>query len=124
MSKISRKGARREDEAPVFILTLRDYARYHKHSYYYTYGKMVNSSGKGLCLESDYPIQPGSDIHMKIADNMNSDHQDFETKYESQDGTVKWCREMTRKGNRYYGIGVELVKKKQVRLNTYPNSIG
>ena len=112
MSKILRRGARQEGEAPVFILTLRDYARYHKNSYYYTYGKMVNSSGRGLCFESDYPIQPGSDIHMKIADSANSDYRDFETTCDSQTGTVKWCRQMTRKGSRYYGIGVELVEGK------------
>ena len=111
MSKIFKRSARKDDEAPVFILTHRDYARYHKNSYYYTYGKMVNSSGKGLCFESDYPIQPGSDISMKIGDDLDSDYKDFNTKYESQNGKVKWCRQMNRAGNQYYDIGVEIITK-------------
>ena len=111
MSKVLQRGAREDNEASVFILTLRDYARYHKNSYYYTCGKMVNSGGGGLCFESDYAIQPESDICIKMTDKLHSGSKNFETEYQLHNGKVKWCRQMKRAGNPCYGVGVEIIEK-------------
>lgn len=109
MSETLKRGAREYKDAPVFILTQRDYARFRKNSSYYTRGKMVNCGGGGLCFESDYAIQPGSDIFIKMEDVFHSHANDRGTEYRLHSGRVKWCRQMSRAGASYYGVGVEII---------------
>jgi hypothetical protein len=110
MPDVLKRGARKDYEGPVFIVTTRDYARYRKNTYYYTRGKMVNTGGGGLCFESEYAIQPGSDISIKMSGDLTSSFEDHGTDYMLHNGKVKWCRQMDKPDGKCYGIGVEIVE--------------
>ncbi len=66
---------------------------------------MHNSSHEGMCFTSDFPLKPGSNISVKIADALIDDLGP-----EAKDGMlaeVKWCNKMGDTDVSFYGVGIE-----------------
>jgi len=55
----------------------------------------------GMYFESDYDIQPGADIYIK----MNNYSADTSAK-------VTWCKEYSASDSSYYGVGVKYYENK------------
>jgi hypothetical protein len=68
--------------------------------------RMYNFSDFGIYFESDYSLQPGSDIFGGISDSPFATEPD---KYERYRGVVKW-RKTLKHSSYYYGYGVELIE--------------
>ena len=68
--------------------------------------RMYNFSDFGIYFESDYSLQPGSDIFVGISDSPFATEPD---KYERYRGVVKW-RKTLKHSSYYYGYGVELIE--------------
>ena len=68
--------------------------------------RMYNFSDFGIYFESDYSLQPGSDIFVGISDSPFATEPD---KYERYRGVVKW-RKKLKHSSYYYGYGVELIE--------------
>jgi len=68
--------------------------------------RMYNFSDFGIYFESDYSLQPGSDIFVGINDSPFAAEPD---KYERYRGVVKW-RKTLKHSSYYYGYGVELIE--------------
>jgi len=75
-------------EAPI------KYKHCDKNDYYVA--KTYNYSMGGMYFESDYDIQPGADIYIK----MNNYSADTHSK-------VTWCKEYSDSDSSYYGVGVQ-----------------
>ena len=81
---IEKRAYERYDyEAPI------GYKYYDKNDYYDA--KIYNYSMGGMCFESDYAIQHGADIYIKM-NNYSSDASGPEA-YEGYRGKVIWCKE-------------------------------
>ena len=68
--------------------------------------RMYNFSDFGIYFESDYRLQPGSEIFVGISDSPFAAEPDI---YERYRGIVKW-RKTLKRSSYYYGYGVELVE--------------
>ena len=68
--------------------------------------RMYNFSDFGIYFESDYSLQPGSDIFVGISDSPFATEPD---KYERYRGVVKW-RKTLKHSSYYYGYGVKLIE--------------
>ncbi len=80
-------------EAPI------EYKHYDKNDYYAA--KMYNYSMGGMYFESDYDIQLGANIYIK----MNTYSADTP-------GKVTWCKEYSASDSSYYGVGVQYYENK------------
>ncbi len=69
--------------------------------------RMFNFSDFGIYFESDYRLQPGTDIFVGISDSPFAPEPD---KYERYRGIVKW-RKTLKRSSYYYGYGVELIEE-------------
>ena len=68
--------------------------------------RMYNFSDFGIYFESDYKLQPESEIFVGISDSPFAAEPD---KFERYRGIVKW-RKTLKRSSYYYGYGVELVE--------------
>ncbi len=80
-------------EAPI------EYKHYDKNEYYAA--KMYNYSMGGMYFKSDYDIQLGANIYIK----MNTYSADTP-------GKVTWCKEYSASDSSYYGVGVQYYENK------------
>ena len=69
--------------------------------------RMYNFSDFGIYFESDYRLQPESEIFIGISDSPFAAEPD---QYERYRGIVKW-RKTLKRSSYYYGYGVELVEE-------------
>ena len=70
----------------------------------YFYGRMYNYSLGGMYFETDYPLQPGSEIRVAIRKSANGPGFDHFR------ASVKWCEEITDAVVLYcYGVGVQYI---------------
>jgi hypothetical protein len=69
--------------------------------------RMYNFSDFGMYFESDYKLQPESEIFVGISDSPFAAEPD---KYERYRGIVKW-RKTLRRSSYYYGYGIELIEE-------------
>ena len=68
--------------------------------------KICNISRGGIYLESDYYLEPGSDILIKVADNSLETYQ-IGVIDGGHRGEVLWCKEVTKNdGEPIYGAGI------------------
>ncbi len=109
--KATKKRAcpRSYDESPILLQTKDNYACYNKVNKYYTYAKMYNSCMDGMYFETDFALQPGSDICIKII-NLTPDDTYCPEAYKAYKGKVKWCKETSDPDNTGYGVGVQYSK--------------
>jgi hypothetical protein len=70
-------------------------------------GRMYNFSESGLYIESDFKLQPRTEILIGISDSPFSPEPDT---YEQHRGTVIWHKEL-QGASFYYGYGVELIEE-------------
>ena len=67
--------------------------------------KMHNYSRGGMYFESDYTLQPGSNIYIKVADYRSDPHEIlFGDGYQAQ---VRWCRKIPGIDIARFGMGVQ-----------------
>jgi Tfp pilus assembly protein PilZ len=91
---VEKRAYKRYDyEAPI------EYKHYDKNDYYAA--KMYNYSMGGMYFESDYDIQLGANIYIK----MNTYSADTP-------GKVTWCKEYSASDSSYYGVGVQYYENK------------
>ena len=70
-------------------------------SQYFSYAKINNISGDGMCFESDRPFIPGSNIGIRY------DNAPFKTAPKEYRATVLWCKPLTGENALLsYGVGV------------------
>ena len=69
--------------------------------------RMYNFSDFGIYFESDYKLQPESEIFVGISDSPFAAEPD---KYERYRGIVKW-RKTLKRSSYYYGYGIELIEE-------------
>ena len=69
--------------------------------------RMYNFSDFGIYFESDYRLQPGSEIFVGISDSPFASEPD---KYERYRGIIKW-RKTLKRSSYYYGYGIELIEE-------------
>jgi len=69
--------------------------------------RMYNFSDFGIYFESDYRLQPKSEIFVGISDSPFASEPD---KYERYRGIVKW-RKTLKRSSYYYGYGIELIEE-------------
>jgi hypothetical protein len=74
-------------------------------------GKTINHSDDGIYFESNFPVKPGASIYIRVE---NYFHKGSGTGTCRCGGIrsigiaeVKWCKELTRAANSYYGIGLK-----------------
>jgi len=77
------------------------------HPYCYYGARMLNHSIGGVCIESIYPIEPGSVIFFNRAAYSLGDYGP--DTYKPHCVIVRWCRELPRRENLFYGIGVQFI---------------
>jgi hypothetical protein len=68
--------------------------------------RMYNFSDFGIYFESDYRLQPGSEIFVGISDSPFAAEPD---QYERYCGIVKW-RKTLKRSSYYYGYGIEFIE--------------
>ena len=69
--------------------------------------RMYNFSDFGIYFESDYKLQPESEIFVGISDSPFAAEPDI---YERYRGIVKW-RKTLKQSSYYYGYGTELIEE-------------
>ena len=73
----------------------------------YSEAKMHNCCVDGIYFESDFAVEPGYDIHIKIRNN--SPDVDYSPEaYRVYQAKVRWCKEI--EDSSRYGIGVQFFK--------------
>lgn len=106
LSPEQRVAGRRQFTTSIMLLTKDDYAGYKKEKSYYTPAKMCNLSDEGMYFESDYALQPGSDIYIKVVSRQDQDlRQVSDNNYKAK---VKWCKEIADSFPSSFGVGVQL----------------
>jgi hypothetical protein len=93
-------------KAPIMLLTTDSYAGYNnKSKAYYTPAVMYNYTTQGIYFESDYALQPGSDVHIKVEDQPKGRHIiGADKRYKAK---VKWCKEIAESDPSRFGVGVQ-----------------
>jgi hypothetical protein len=92
-------------KAPIMLLTKDSYTDYNNSKTYYTPAVMYNYSTQGIYFESDYALQPGSDIHIKVEDQPKGSHAIGADKcYKAK---IKWCKEIADTDPSRFGVGVQ-----------------
>ncbi len=105
LSPEQRGTSRNRSEAEIMLLTKDDYAGYKKENSYFTPAKMCNYSIDGMYFESDYAIQPGSDICIaKVKSSPVKCGSEVSDSYRAK---VRWCKEIADSNPSCYGIGVQ-----------------
>ncbi len=104
-----RSYSREYNEAPILILTEKNYSSYMKNRYYYASAQMRNCHQKGIYFESGYAIQPGSNISIKMDDVSSNDVCDRYS-CEVHHATVKWCKQIKHCKDKRYGVGAQISK--------------
>jgi hypothetical protein len=69
--------------------------------------RMYNFSDVGIYFESDYRLQPESEIFIGISDSPFAPQPDIYQRYRA---IVRWCKKLKR-SSYYYGYGVELIEE-------------
>ena len=77
--------------------------------------RMFNFSDTGLYFESDYVIQPGTELYIGIANSPYAAEPDV---YECYRAEVKWRKPLI-KSSYYYGYGVKYLELKPVEKKHY-----
>ncbi len=108
-AKTERLYSRNHHEAPILVLTERNYAGYMKEKHYYAYAQMYNCDKGGVYFETDHAIQPGQNVSIKIVESSS--------KAEKNSGacivhyaSVKWCKEMEGAPDTRYGMGAQILE--------------
>jgi len=96
-----RIASRRSDQIPIL------FAEHNAKNY--IPAMMVNSSSDGMCFEAKSPLQPDTDLFIKIQDNASDGL--FSEKYKSFRAEVKWCRQLADRNGSVYGVGVKYLAK-------------
>jgi hypothetical protein len=78
-----------------------------KNRHYYAYAQMRNCHKKGMYFESDYAIQPGSNISIKM-DDVSSNYDCDSSSRKVHQATVKWCRQIDHGKDKRYGVGAQI----------------
>ena len=78
--------------------------------------RMYNFSDFGIYFESDYRLQPKSEIFVGISDSPFASEPD---KYERYRGIIKW-RKTLKRSSYYYGYGVELAEETSDPPQSHP----
>ncbi len=102
-----RSCSREYNEAPILILTKKSYSSYMKNRHYYAYAQMRNFHQKGMYFESDYAIQPGSNISIKM-DDVSSNYDCDSSSRKVHHATVKWCKQIKHGEDKRYGVGAKI----------------
>ncbi len=92
-------------KAPIMLLTTDNYAGYNKSKTYCTPAVMYNYSTQGIYFESDYALQPGSDVHIKVEDQLKGSHAIVTDKRYKVN--VTWCKEIADSDPSRFGVGVQ-----------------
>jgi hypothetical protein len=78
--------------------------------------RMYNFSDFGIYFESDYRLQPGSEIFVGISDSPFASEPD---QYERYHGIVKW-RKTLKRSSYYYGYGLEIIEEESETTKARP----
>ncbi len=73
-----------------------------------------NYSIDGMCLMTESPLKPGSDICIQIINHSS----DTSGRYHAQ---VKWCRKIKKPGT-HYGIGIQYSKQQTIQSFGFNNT--
>jgi hypothetical protein len=79
--------------------------------------RMYNFSDFGIYFESDYRLQPNSEIFVGISDSPFASEPD---QYERYRGIVKW-RKTLKRSSYYYGYGIEFIEEKSDTAKARPH---
>jgi hypothetical protein len=73
----------------------------------YYHAKVLNFSKSGLYFETEYPLKPGMTILFRIEVSCckASNLEDCECLRTISLADVKWCRDLVKNGESYFGIG-------------------
>lgn len=77
--------------------------------------KMYNYSNGGMYFETQYAVEPGAKMYIKMANY--SPNASGPESYETYYGEARWCSEYSGPGAAYYGIGVQY--EEPVSYGTY-----
>ena len=78
--------------------------------------RMFNFSDFGIYFESDYRLQPETEIFVGISDSPFAPQPDI---YERYRAVVKWRKKLKR-SSYYYGYGVEIVEESSKSVEPHP----
>ncbi len=106
-AKMRRLYPRNHHEAPILLLTEKNYANYMKETCYYTYAQMYNCDKGGMYFETDHAIQPGQNVSIKI-EEYSSEEDQSSGAYIIHYARVKWCKEMEGAPDTRYGMGAQI----------------
>jgi hypothetical protein len=70
-------------------------------------GRAVNFSESGLYFETNYPLKPGITLlfRIEVSRCKASNSEDCECLRSISLADVKWCRDLVKNGESYFGIG-------------------
>jgi hypothetical protein len=108
MAKTNRRHFPRQDEkATIQLLITPDHSADDRDGHDFIPVEMYNQSEGGLYIEIDRPLQPGSNVSLKMV-APKVDHP--EDAYYMHDGRVIWCKKVDDETSRF-GVGVKVVRK-------------